>query len=128
MPRQNMPVVIRGERYIDCHDAAAALGVAVSTVYCGVIRGNPDRIGLGPDCAARRRAGGLPPKPVKVCGEDFASMADLARAIGREPRNVRTSLKAGGLAKQRIILAVMRLIAARENAAMKAATKTKETE
>lgn len=123
MPRERMPVMIRGKLYADAHAAAKALRVAVSTVYCGVIRGNPDRIGLGPDYAARPHRGGLPPKPVTVAGQRFASMAELARAIGRDPRNVRNSLRAGGLARERIVRAVMALVADRENAAMRAAMK-----
>ncbi len=122
--RQRMPVAIRGVTYPDAHAAAKALRVSVDTVYCGISRGNPDRIGLGPDYAARQRKGGLPPKPVTVAGQRFASMAELARAIGRDPRNVRNSLRAGGLARERIVRAVMALIAARENAAMRAAMRS----
>lgn len=123
MPRERMQVMIRGKVYEDAHAAAKALRVAVDTVYCGISRGNPDRIGLGPDYRARPRKGGLPPKPVVVAGQRFASMADLARALGRDPRNVRHSLRAGGLARERIVRAVMALVAARENAAMRAAMK-----
>ena len=126
MPRQKMPVMIRGVTYPDAEAAAKALRVAVDTVYCGIIRGNPDRIGLGPDYAARPHKGGKPPKPVTVAGQRFASMAELARAIGREPRAVRVSLRAGGIAKDRIVRAVMALIAARENAAMRAAMKDQQ--
>lgn len=126
MPRENMPVMIRGKLYPDAKAAAKALRVSVDTVYCGISRGNPDRIGLGPDYAARPHRGGLPPKPVTVAGQHFASMAELARAIGREPRAVRVSLRAGGIAKDRIVRAVMALVAARENAAMRAAMKDQQ--
>lgn len=124
-----MPVLIRGKEYPSAKEAAKALGVATATVYCGVIRGNPDRIGLGPDYSARRRGGGKPPQPVTIAGQHFPSMADLARAIGRDPRSVRASLKRGGEAHRRIVRAVMEIVAqrmkeaaARENAALKAAT------
>ena len=123
MPRQRMPVLIRGVEYPDAHAAAAALGVSPDTVYCAIIRGNPDRCGLGPDYKARRRAGGLPPKPVTIAGRKFASMAELARFLGRDPRAVRISLRAGGIAKGRIVMAVLKQIAAEENAARRAMDK-----
>lgn len=123
--RTRMQVCIRGKIYPDAKAAAKALGVALATVYCGISRGNPDRIGLGPDYKRRRRqGGGQKPKPVVVAGQRFASIADLARAIGRDPRNVRHSLRRGAIAKRRIALAVMKIVAARENAAVKAAAKS----
>ncbi len=42
MPRARMPVMIRGKTYPDAQAAAKALRVAPATVYCGIIRGNPD--------------------------------------------------------------------------------------
>lgn len=114
-----MRVCIRGKTYPDVKAAAADLGVATATVYCGIIRGNVDRIGLGPDYEARNHSGGRPPKPVIIGGQRFASMADLAKAIGREPRNVRASLRRGPEAHRRLAIAVMRAAAARENAALR---------
>ena len=120
MSRQRMSVEIRGVIYPDADAAAAALGVSPDTVYCAIIRGNPDRCGLGPDYQKRATKGGRPPKPVIVAGRRFASMADLARFLGRSPRAVRASLRAGGLARGRIVMAVMKQIAAEENAARRA--------
>jgi hypothetical protein len=118
-----MQVAVRGVVYPDARAAAKALKVAVSSVYCAVIRGNPDRLGLGPDYRRRRTGGGLPPKPVTVAGQRFASMADLARAIGRDPRCVRKSLSGGPIARERIARAVMAIVAARENKALRSFTR-----
>lgn len=123
-----MRVFIRGKTYPDVKAAAADLGVATATVYCGIIRGNVDRIGLGVDYDARNHRGGRPPKPVTIGGQRFASMADLARAIGRDPRNVRASLRRGAESQRRIALAVMRLTAKRENAALRERCKGVEGE
>ena len=123
-----MRVSIRGKTYPDVKAAAADLGVATATVYCGIIRGNVDRIGLGVDYEARNHGGGRPPKPVTIGGQRFASMADLARAIGRDPRNVRASLRRGAESQRRIALAVMRLTAKRENAALRERGKSLEGE
>lgn len=123
MSLQRMSVRIRGKVYPDAYVAAKELGVALSTVYCGISRGNPERIGLGPDYKSRKTAGGKAPKPVTVAGYKFASMAELARAIGRKPKAVRVSLKSGEIAKQRIITAVMHWVSKQDNAAMKAAFK-----
>lgn len=116
-----MMIEIRGKVYPDAKAAAKAKKVAVSTVYDAVIRRNPDTIGLGRGARPKAsRKGGKPPKPITVAGRRFASIAALARAIGREPRYVRASLKAGEIARNRIALAVMGLIAAEENAARRA--------
>jgi len=117
-----MRVTIRGVTYASVKEAAQAIGVAPSTAACGLSRGDPDRIGLGLDYRARRQRGGTPPKAVTICGQHFASIGDLARAIGRDPRAVRTSLRKGETARANLVRAVLRLIADRENAAMKAAT------
>lgn len=118
-----MPVLIRGVTYPSAREAAEALGVSVDTVYCAIIRGNPDRCGLGVDYQNRRRGGGLPPKPVTVAGRQFASMADLARFLGRDPRAVRISLRAGATARGRIVMAVLKEIARQENEARRAMDK-----
>ena len=121
MTRQTMTVAIRGVTYPSAQAAATALGVKPSTLSCAISRGDIDRIGLGVDYARRETKGGLPPEPVIVAGRRFASMADLARFLGRDPRNVRVSLRAGGTAQGRIVVAVMKQIAAKENAARRAA-------
>lgn len=119
MSRQRMPITIRGVTYPDAHAAGKALGVSYQTVYCAVCRGNIERVGLGIDYRNRRVKGGKPPKPVIIAGRRFASIAALARALGREPRNVRISLKAGDVAKGRIVLAVLKMIAAEEKSEAK---------
>lgn len=116
MTRHRMSVTIRGVTYPDAQAAARANDVAPATVYSALCRGDIDRVGLGQDYVKRVTKGGKPPKPVIVAGRRFASTADLARALGREPRVVRVSLKAGALAKGRIVLAVMAMIAAEEQA------------
>lgn len=127
MPRPRMSVTIRGVTYPDAEAAAKALRVAKATVYCGIIRGDPDRIGIGRGRGPRSgKKGGLPPKPVTVAGRKFSSMAALARAIGRDPRCVRVSLRAGGLAQERIALAVIKLIAAEDMAARRAKDREQE--
>lgn len=118
-----MKVLIRGTEYPSARAAADALGVSVATVYCAIIRRDPDSIGLGRGKNKTRRAGGLPPKPVIVAGRKFASIADLARFLSRDPHDVRQSLKRGRLAHERIVLAVMKQIAKEENAARRAADK-----
>lgn len=112
-----MRVTVRGVTYPSAHEAAAAHGVAVATVYCAISRGRIDRLGLGPDYKARKHGGGQKPQPVTVAGQRFASLAELARAIGRTPKAVRVSWKRGQ--RESIVLAVMRLVAERENKAMK---------
>ena len=114
-----MTVQIRGKIYPNAAAAAKALKVAESTVFCAIMRGNPDRIGLGPDYKARKSKGGTP-REITVAGRKFVSIAALARTIGRPPKAVRNSLNAGEDAKQNIIAAVMKLIAQQENAAMRA--------
>lgn len=122
-----MPVLVRGTTYPSAKSCAAALGVSLATVYCAVSRRDPDSIGLGrgnrPPAA---RKGGLPRKPVIVAGQRFASVADLARAIGRNPKDVRSSLRRGEAAQRGIVLAVMKLVATRENEAMRARLKTND--
>lgn len=118
-----MQVQIRGKVYPSAPAAARALKVSVSTVYCAISRGNADRCGLGVDYENRARGGGLPPKPIIVAGRRFASMADLARFLDRDPRAVRTSLRAGAVAKGRIVMAVMQEIARQENMARRAMDK-----
>lgn len=120
MSRQRMSVEIRGVIYPSAKAAARALGVSTATVYCALCRGDIDRVGLGVDYRKRATKGGRPPKPIIVAGRRFNSQADLARAIGRSPRALRVSLQAGGTAKERIALAVMKLIAQEENAARRA--------
>lgn len=115
-----MQVMIRGKLYPSVRDAAKALRVAPATVYCGIVRGSIDRIGLGPDYKARRHGGGMR-TPITVAGQRFNSIADLARAIGRDPKCVRQSLKAGDQARQGVVTAVMRMVADKENAAFRAA-------
>jgi hypothetical protein len=112
-----MQVEIRGKVYENAKAAAKANGVAVASVYFAIIRGNPDRLGKGIDYKARKTKGGLPPKPVVIAGQRFESMAALARAIGRPSRSVRTAWNNGRRAP--IVLAVLNLIADRENRAMK---------
>lgn len=114
-----MRVSVRGKTYDSVEEAAKANNVAVASVYCALTRGNIERLGLGVDYEARKTKGGKPPKPVSVCGIKFESMAELARAIGREPKKLRQSLRRGNTAKMRIVRAVMKLVAERENAAMK---------
>ena len=45
------------------------------------------------------------------------------RTIGRDPRNLRRSLKSGELARARILRSVLKLTADKENAAMRAKLK-----
>lgn len=113
MPREPMPVLVRGTTYPSAKACALALGVSVDTVYDAISRRDPDSIGLGRgNRPPASRKGGLPPKPITVAGRQFKSIADLARAIGRSPREVRASLRRGDEAKARIIRAVMALDAA----------------
>lgn len=119
MSRERMPVEIRGKLYAHAGTAAKALKIAESTVYCGIMRGNIDRIGLGPDYKARKTRGGRP-KTVTVAGKKFSSVADLARFINRSPKAVRASLTAGEDARQNVITAVIHKIAAQEKPIVKA--------
>ncbi len=114
-----MPVLVRGTIYPSARACAEALGVSVATVYCAISRRDPDSIGLGRGARPPgSRKGGRKPKPVTVAGQRFASLADLARAIGRDPRDLRASMRRGEQARQKIVVAVMKLVAARENEAM----------
>ncbi len=114
-----MRVTIRDVTYDDVHEAARALGVTTATVYCGVISGNIEKIGLGQRGRQRPKGSGKPPKPITVAGRKFASIADLARSIDRPVGCVRRSLRGGETAQRRIVLAVMKLIAKDEQAEAK---------
>lgn len=119
-----MQVLVRGTTYPSARACAEALGVSVDTVYDAISRRDPDSIGLGRGTRPPgSRKGGVPKKPVTVAGQRFASLADLARAIGRDPRDLRASMRRGAEARQRIVVAVMKLVAARENEAMLARLK-----
>ena len=113
-----MPINVRGVTYADAKEAAQALGVEPCSVHSAITRGNPDRLGLGLDYKARVVKGGKR-KPVEVAGRRFDTVADLARFLGRDPRCVRVSLNAGGVAKGRIIRAVMEASAKEEAKARK---------
>lgn len=126
MTRRRMSVTIRGVTYPDAQTAARALKVKPATVYCALCRGDIERVGLGVNYRQRATKGGRPPKPVTVAGRSFASMADLARAIGRDPRSVRLSLRAGSTARQRIILAVIQITAAQDQAEFKRRMKSQD--
>lgn len=121
--RPIMPVEVRGKVYPSARAAAAALGVSVASVYCAISRGNIDRLGLGPDYSKKVTKGGRAPKRIVVAGQEFPSIAALARALGRGRRAVGASLRAGDAARTRIALGVMALVAQRENAAMRASTR-----
>lgn len=114
-----MTVVVRGKVYPNATAAAKALKVAESSVFCAIMRGNVDRLGLGIDYKKRVTKGGKC-RPVTIAGKQFESMAALAKAIGRPAKSVRFSLNAGPAARANIVHAVMKLIAEKENAAMRA--------
>lgn len=114
-----MTVLIRGKLYPSVAAAAKSLRVAKSTIYVAMMRGSLDRVGLGIDYRKRKWGGGRR-RPVTIAGKTFATIVELADAIGRNPKSVRTSLLAGERARARIALAVMKLNAKQENAAMRA--------
>lgn len=118
-----MRVTVRGQTFDSVSECAEHFGVTTDTVYCAVSRRDPDSIGLGRGKAKRSHGGGLPPKPIIVAGTRFASMADLARFLGRDPRDVRASLRRGEQAKMRIIRAVMARRAEAENKLMRESLK-----
>lgn len=109
-----MRITIRGQTYESVEEAALALGVKPSTVHSAMTRGNIDSVGLGIKGRKRPKGSGRPGKKLIVAGRKFESIADLARLIGRPPRSVRVSLEKGDLAKHRIAVAVMRVIAKEE--------------
>lgn len=119
MTRERMPVVVRGKVYPNAAVAAKALKVAESSVFCAIMRGNVDRLGLGIDYKKRVTKGGKC-REITIAGKKFESMAALAKAIGRPAKSVRFSLNAGPAARANIARAVMKLIADQENAAMRA--------
>lgn len=121
--RPIMQVKVRGKVYPSARAAAAALGVKVMSVYCAISRGNLDRLGLGPDYSKKITKGGQRPRRIVVAGQEFPSIASLARALGRPRKSVGASLRAGETARRRIALGVMALVAQRENAAMRASTR-----
>lgn len=114
-----MPVAVRGVIYPSAHDAAAALGVKVATVYDAISRRDPDTLGLGRSYIPAKNRKSPKAKPVTVAGTKFRSIADLARQIGRKPKDVAFSLRRGEIAHRRVVLAVMKMIAAKEQAEAK---------
>jgi hypothetical protein len=114
-----MRVQIRGVIYETVAEAAAALGVATSSVYCAISRGNLERLGLGQDYSKRPHKGGRNKKPINIGGMTFISRSALAAFIGRTPRSVRATLAAGPVARERLVLSVMKKVAKLERAALK---------
>lgn len=118
-----MRVIVRGQMFETVRECADHFGVTTDTVYCAISRRDPDSIGRGRGRVKRTHGGGAQKKPMVVAGVRFASMADLARFVGKEPRLVRASLRRGDRAKMRIIQAVMKRQAEAENQRMREALK-----
>lgn len=113
-----MRVEVRGVIYPSVKACAEALGVSAITVRWAVNQSKTATLGLGYKCKETNPQL-YTAKPVVVAGQCFASMADLALAIGRNPRNVRASIRLGGIAHERIVCAVMYMVADREKVARK---------
>lgn len=124
---EGMTIRVRGVTYANAAECAKALGVSRTAIWSAIARGRIDRLGLGVDYANRKCPGGTP-KPITIGGKRFRSIADLARFIGRPPFSVRDSLKAGDVARGRILRAVIERLAREEQMAWKAHTRAMQRE
>lgn len=120
-----MRVTVRGVTYGSAKEAAKALGVAKSTVYSALCRGNPDSLGL--------RRGTRPPesrksgrgKEITIGGITFPSISAASEALGFRKKYLAVALVKGrSVTKGRIAAAAMRWTAKQEMAAMRAATRS----
>lgn len=115
-----MRVTIRGVTYESVPAAAEALGITPDTIHSAIYRNRLDTCGLGSGYRPPGvRFGGRPPTPIKIGPHFFSSIAELARFINRNPRDVRQSLQRGNLARGRIALAVIHAAARLEATARK---------
>ena len=118
-----MRVEVRGVIYPSVKACAEALGVSTGSVYRALSSGKVKTLGIGKGNVSTSHKVLVKKKPLIVAGYPFPSIAALALTIGRCPRGVRRSLYRGEKAQAGLIRAVMELVAARENAAMKARKK-----
>lgn len=72
-PPMGTPVTIRGRHFDTVAQAAAAHGVKISAVYNAKRAGRLDSVGTGPVVFA--------PLPVMICGVQYESAADAAKAL-----------------------------------------------
>lgn len=95
------PVMVRGKTYPNVAAAAKALKVSEATVYCGISRGDPDRIGTGTKRPGNKRK--VP--PFTFGGLTFESKAAASLALGRNKKYVSRILACGSESQKMKLLA-----------------------
>ncbi len=121
--RQTVRVIIRGETFETVQHAAETFGVAKSTVYCALSRGNPDSIGLRRGTRPKESHKSGRGREFTIAGVTFPSIAAASEALGFRRRYLADALVKGRTeTRQRIAFAALRYTARQEMAAMRAAS------
>lgn len=112
---ETMRVTIRGVTYDSVREAASELGVAKSTVYCALSKGNIDTVGLGPGTRPPDRYRSGKGKEITLAGVTFPSIAAASVALGFRAKYLALALSKGKTeTRQRIAYAALRYTARRD--------------